>query len=192
MSVGVTEDRQGDRHEHFSALFRGHYDAVLRYAARRVGPDAAEDVAEQAFLVAWRRIDELPTEPLPWLYGVARNVVGNQVRGAARANHLYLRVAQADLATIHDSTDQVVDAMVLSVALLALPPQDQEVLALLAFEGLSTRDASVVLGCSAAVLRMRLHRTRRRLREALAVESPDVAELPRPRPPTIPVRIDRP
>ncbi len=59
----------------FSEMYEKSYGPVYAYAARRVGREVAEEVVADTFLVAWRRFDELPEQPLPWLYGVARNVV---------------------------------------------------------------------------------------------------------------------
>ena len=65
-----------------SRLYERHAPAVHRYALRRSDPDTAEEVTAQVFLVAWRRRDALPHEPLPWLYGVARRALADQRRGA--------------------------------------------------------------------------------------------------------------
>jgi DNA-directed RNA polymerase specialized sigma24 family protein len=61
-------------------LYREHYDSVLSYAARRIDPDTARDIAAETFLVAWRRSTAVPQDPRlvrPWLYGVARRVLWN-------------------------------------------------------------------------------------------------------------------
>ncbi|MDA0173538.1 sigma-70 family RNA polymerase sigma factor [Solirubrobacter taibaiensis] len=72
------------RQARFEALFDEHYEAVHRYALRRAEPPLAEEVVNEAFLVAWRRLDEVPEEPLPWLYGTAKHVLANRRRDAAR------------------------------------------------------------------------------------------------------------
>jgi DNA-directed RNA polymerase specialized sigma24 family protein len=54
-----------------SALFRQHAVDVRSYASRRVGPDDAQEIVAETFLVAWRRIDDVPDPALPWLYQVA-------------------------------------------------------------------------------------------------------------------------
>ena len=74
--------------ERFRTLFEQAWPDVERYARRRVGPDASADVAADTFAIAWRRFAELPHDPLPWLYGVARRVVANHRRGAERAGRL--------------------------------------------------------------------------------------------------------
>jgi RNA polymerase sigma-70 factor, ECF subfamily len=64
----------------FEALFRDHAGAVRVYAARRAGLGDADDVVAEVFVIAWRRIDDLPEDPLPWLLGVARRVLANRRR----------------------------------------------------------------------------------------------------------------
>ena len=73
-----------DTAQRFSAMYGALYGRVRAYAARRVGIDAADEIAAETFMVAWRRFNDVPTEPLPWLYGVARNVVLRHHAGAAR------------------------------------------------------------------------------------------------------------
>ena len=87
-----------DREARYRALFAEHYADVLRFAARRVHPDHAEDVAAEAFLVAWRRFDEVPRRPgdaRAWLFGVTRHCLLNDGRGRTRREALAVRVASA-------------------------------------------------------------------------------------------------
>lgn len=58
--------------ERFVALWTEHAPRVMAYALRHVGPDGAEDVVAETFLVAWRRLDRVPEDALPWLLVVAR------------------------------------------------------------------------------------------------------------------------
>ena len=69
--------------------------AVLAFAMRRADPDTAHDVLSETFLVAWRRIDELPAEPRPWLLGTARKVLANHRRAAERRGALHERIDEA-------------------------------------------------------------------------------------------------
>jgi RNA polymerase sigma-70 factor (ECF subfamily) len=64
-----------DARVRFSQMYGALYGRIYAYAQRRVGEEAADEVAAETFLVAWRRLDAIPSEPLPWLYGVARNIV---------------------------------------------------------------------------------------------------------------------
>jgi RNA polymerase sigma-70 factor (ECF subfamily) len=151
----------------FTRLYGECYDHVLAYALRRVQDDAARDVAAETFLVAWRRLEEVPAEPLPWLYGVARNIVGNEYRRTQRTDRLYEKIAGQRTGHSLDAADQVVDTRALAAALAALSPADRELLQLIAWEGLSPADAAAALGCRPATVLVRLHRARRRLKHAL-------------------------
>ncbi|MGN6872241.1 MAG: RNA polymerase sigma factor [Solirubrobacteraceae bacterium] len=66
------------REARFDACFRQHYTRVLAYALRRL-PDRA---AAEAFLIAWRRLDDISRDPLPWLLGIARHVIRNELRSS--------------------------------------------------------------------------------------------------------------
>lgn len=155
--------------------FRQAFDAnardVLGYALRRVevAADAADVVAE-TFLVAWRRVQDMPagTEARPWLFGVARGVLRNQRRGDRRRHRLgrKLRSRIAALPAA-DPGDAVADGEVARRALERLAPDDAEVLRLTAWEGLTPAEVAVVLGVPAATARSRLARARRRLRAEL-------------------------
>src|SRR5437588_7504358 len=74
----------GDRADRFTALYESAYGAIHAYAARRVGELGADEIAAETFLVAWRRWDVVPAEPLPWLYGVARHVLARHCAASSR------------------------------------------------------------------------------------------------------------
>jgi RNA polymerase sigma-70 factor, ECF subfamily len=81
----------------FNALYCAHSQAVLRYAGRRTDPDSAGDIVAETFLVAWRRLDDVPTGPgqaEPWLYAVARRVLANAERSNRRAQRVAARLWQ--------------------------------------------------------------------------------------------------
>jgi RNA polymerase sigma-70 factor, ECF subfamily len=153
-----------ERAERFAAIFERNYGRVHAYAARRVGRDAADDVAAETLLIAWRRRDKLPPDPLPWLYGIARNVVARHHHSGARRRALRRSLELERPATSAEPPDDPAVA----AAWAALAPRDREVLALIAWEELPVRDAAKVFGCSAAVFSVRLHRARRRFEAELA------------------------
>jgi RNA polymerase sigma-70 factor, ECF subfamily len=169
-SQGV-EVVQAVAEERFRTLYEAYYLAVFRYARRRISADLAADAASEVFLVAWRHLPEVPPDPLPWLYAVARRVVANQRRGAARFGRLPDRVfANAATTSAHKVAgveETVTSSMAFAAAFNRLSDDDREVLGLVAWEGLGARDAAMVLGCSVTAVTMRLHRARRRLRAAL-------------------------
>lgn len=149
----------------FRALFETYYGQVHAYARRRTTqPADADDVVAETFTVAWRRLGEMPEEPLPWLYGVARRVLANQRRGRNRFLGLIerLRREPQDMETPGDVGEPV------RVALARLKPADQEVLRLSAWEGLSHAQIGQVLGITANAAAIRVHRARRQLGAELA------------------------
>jgi RNA polymerase sigma-70 factor (ECF subfamily) len=156
-----------DRSVRFELLFRRDYSAVAAYVARRASPDAVEDLVDEVFLVAWRRLEVVPEDPLPWLLTVARNVLGTHIRAARRGRALRLRLATeyVDAITPSGRTDEV------AAALAALHPRDREVLMLIGWEGLTPTQAARVLGQSPATFRVRLHRARGRFRKLLDVDA---------------------
>lgn len=150
----------------FAAVYEQHYGAVHAYAARRVGLDAADEVAAETFLIAWRRFDAMPQlTPLPWLYGVARHLV---LRHYDRAR----RETLAREAVEHERPSGLARDGANDVAVWdawdRLRPSDREVLALIAWEELTVAEAASVLGCPAPQFSVRLFRARRRLGRLLA------------------------
>lgn len=149
--------------ERFEELFEAHYAELTRFAARRVGADAAGDIVSGTFLIAWRRLADLPTEhPQAWLYATARHVVANELRGRARRDRLAARAGIPGDADVEDHADQVSEQLRVRGVLAALSAADQEVLRLTEWDGLDVAEAAIVLGCSRTALKVRLHRARRR------------------------------
>lgn len=154
----------------FERMFRAHHLAVYRYVARRVEAAAVQDVVAETFLTAWRRFDELVGEPLPWLLGIARRVSANHLRGRARRMALRDKLAAEPQVDTH--SEATVDDALLS-ALMALRDCEREVLLLVAWDGLTNREAAIVVGCSASAFAVRLYRARRRLAQVLSSQPPD-------------------
>ena len=154
--------------ERFTGLYDRHRNRVYAYAVSRAGRQLADEVVSEVFLVAWRRLDELPIDPLPWLLVTARNVIGSEFRAAARQDSLAAELASWDSGTAADIADEVSERQTVLRALAALPEADRELLTLSAWHGLSPREAASVAGCSAATYFVRLHRARRRLEKAMA------------------------
>jgi RNA polymerase sigma-70 factor (ECF subfamily) len=155
-----------ERQARFELLFESCHAQVAAYVRRRVPNEAVEDVVEETFLVAWRRFERVPSEPLPWLYGVARRVLANERRGGRRADALAERLAhEAERAPAADATPGL--SADLEAALRALSEREREAVLLIAWEGLTPGQAAVAAGCSAAAFRVRLHRARRQLTLAL-------------------------
>lgn len=151
----------------FDALFREHQRHVLAYAIRRTSTAAdAEDVAAATFIVAWRKIDSVPAEALPWLYAVARRVLANHRRGIGRRERLAALLRVEDVPTPTRAGEDL-DGPVFA-ALASLSPADQELLRLVAWEELGNREIATILGITPNAVAIRLHRARARFADALA------------------------
>jgi RNA polymerase sigma-70 factor, ECF subfamily len=158
-----------DDHDAFERLFHAHLPAVRAYARRRIDATTAEDVVAETFVVCWRRLDDVPDDPLPWLLGVARRCLANRRRADDRRSALAERAgAQLPGATSRDVAEAVGERDRMLRGFATLSPNDREVLALIAWEGLDVAGAARVLGCSTTALKVRLHRARHRLGRALA------------------------
>jgi len=168
--------------ERFEALFRDNYPAVRAYALRRAPGEMAQDVVSETFLVAWRRLDDVPADALPWLYGVARRALANQRRSAGRNAALEQRlVAEAVPGAAGDPGMRAGETELMRWALAQLSEDDREALILVAWHGLSGERAARAAGCSRATFAVRLHRARRRLASRLnSIETstvPDAVEV---------------
>ena len=161
-----------DEAERFEALYREYFRGVLGYALARLEPERAKDAAAETFLVAWRRLNDVPAEPAAWLFGVARKVVADQVRADSRRAALAVRLASPGWQNlpVHpaDPADQVAQRDAALAALARLSERDREALTLLAWHGLTAAQAAEVLGVSNLSFAVRLHRARRRLASAIA------------------------
>lgn len=161
------------RETRFNEIYEQNFEAVRRYVWRR-GPLLADDVAAETFLVAWRRLDDVPANALPWLIAVARNTLLNERRRTRRQVAVSDRLASEPSPTLEDSDTRMFDAALsepIEAALGALAERDREVLLLSVWEELDRTAIAAVLGCSQANVSVRLHRARRRFAEELARRS---------------------
>jgi len=154
-----------DRSARGQALFEAHWREVLAYARRRASHATADDVLSDVFMIAWRRLDDIPADALPWLLACARGALANHRRAERRRLRLLARLRP----TLADQLPGLSDRP-LAGALARLGAGDREALLLSAWEGLAAEQAAIVLGCSPQAFRVRLHRARKRL----ALQAPDV------------------
>ena len=164
-------------------MFRENYTAVRGYALRRAPAEIAQEAVADAFLVAWRRLDEVPADPLPWLFETTRRTLANQRRSAGRGEALAARAAGSFTGSASgDLAEAAGDAEIVRLALGRLSERDRETLMLVAWDGLEGARAAQAAGCSRTAFAVRLHRARRRLAaelEALDGSAPVFgAELP--------------
>jgi RNA polymerase sigma-70 factor (ECF subfamily) len=153
--------------ERFSALWERHAGRVQAYAMRHVERETAQEVVAETFLVAWRRLEDVPGEALPWLLVVARNTVRNHSRSVYRARRLHAALAALAPAGPTDPANAVHERQMLLRALAAMAASDREAILLVAWDGLASEQAAAVLGCTEAAFKMRLSRARRRLAGAV-------------------------
>ncbi|MGC4941644.1 RNA polymerase sigma factor [Kribbella sp. DT2] len=158
---GSVVDRPADeRQARFEALFTAYRAQILGYLVRRTDtPEAAADLLAETFVIAWRRLDDIPGDALArsWLYGVARRVLANHRRGEGRRHALTHRLRDELTLTLPAQEDSRTLQL-----FRQLSEADQELLALVAWEELDTASIAVVLGCSRNAVRIRLHRAKRR------------------------------
>ncbi|MFF0106895.1 RNA polymerase sigma factor [Streptomyces hirsutus] len=153
----------------FTAMYDTCRQRVWAYVVSRAGRQVADEVVSETFTVAWRRIGDVPQPPLPWLLGVARNILRDTGRAEVRRASLAAELRDWTDSVEDDIADDVTDRIALRNALASLGDDDREVLILAAWQGLTPREAARVLDCTAATVRVRLHRARRRLAKAVAV-----------------------
>lgn len=161
-----------DETARFERLYRGHLPRVLAYAMRRTSaPEVAEEVAAETFVIAWRRLDEVPELALPWLYGVARRLILNQRRGERRREALVAALGEVSRGPLGLVPEPAVGSETEDPALIealdSLQPEEREAITLVAWEGLGYRDAAAAMGLSESAFSRRLRRARKRLARRL-------------------------
>lgn len=166
-----------------SEAFEAHAGRLFAYARRQVGPNEAEDLVSDAFVVALSKIDDLPDdsrEAYAWLVGTVRKLAANARRRKA-THDKYWRDAIRDgwHATAQAShEDAVAEREQCLAALARLSVADRELLLLTAWDGLSPEQAAAVLGISRRTLAVRLHRARHRLADHIDPTEPALQALP--------------
>jgi DNA-directed RNA polymerase specialized sigma24 family protein len=176
LAAPATQTRMRERA--FREIYAAHGAAIHAYLARRVPPEAVEDLASETFMVAWRKMPDDVEEPLAWLYAVARREVMAQRRRESGRTRLVERLTA--LTPRHEGVAVLPLAgpalePPLSHAFARLTDNEKEALLLVAWEGLDHAQAGRVVGCSAATFTVRLSRARAKLRAALTPSQPSVA-----------------
>jgi RNA polymerase sigma-70 factor (ECF subfamily) len=173
MGIGQFEmDALGQEmaHARFAKLYREEGRAILEYALRRVDErEDAADVVAETFLVAWRRLGEVPLGDGArlWLYGVARLTLANLHRAERRRTRLGARLAETLRTELSGDPAQPAEAVEMLRAIGELGDDDRELLLLVSWEGLTPGAPARVLGITALAARIRLHRARHKLRRLL-------------------------
>ena len=152
-----------ERKARLELLFRQYSSRVLDYAhSRGMSWAESEDVVAEVYLVCWRRLDDVPSDALPWLFGVARKVVANRHRSRRRRDALRER-AEQNLPGLSQDVPRGGGDAVLLAALHQLSERDQEILLLVGWDDLSHEEVARVLGCKPRAVRVRLFRAKGRL-----------------------------
>ena len=159
----------------FATLFDRHATAIRDYLARRVGPQPAEDLTGETFLIAFSRREDYDLahqNALPWLYGIASNLVRERRRAEVRQLRALARTGVDDVLADHaESVSAKVTAQastrVLAGALARLTAGERDVLLLMAWAGLSYDELAAALDIPLGTVRSRLHRARTKVRAAL-------------------------
>lgn len=158
----------------FSNLYRDHLLDITKFIARRVDPSQVEDLAADLFEVAWRKRDDIPQGfELAWLYKTARYLISNfRRKQSGRAQQMFL-LSEPDSAPSAESV--ALADLSLASAWRKLSPQQQEVLALSAWDGLAPDQLAKVLGVSVNAANVRLSRARSALAIALQHEESNIS-----------------
>ncbi|MDR1824814.1 MAG: sigma-70 family RNA polymerase sigma factor [Bifidobacteriaceae bacterium] len=148
----------------FVELYTRQYPRVVGYAQRRTADRArAEDIAAEAFRIAWEHTRTVGVPNAAWLFVTARNVLANDSRAELRLAELGRKLAvEAALRPSGWEWDQAGERFY--TALDALADDQRELLMAHYWDGLSTAECAALLGCSAGAVRVRLHRARAALR----------------------------
>ncbi len=162
--------RGPDPRDTFEALYRSTCDDLLRYLVRRCrDAEEAADLLAETYLTAWGKLDAVPDGEAArlWLFGVARNLLLRSARRRRVADALIQRLAEGMRAAQVASSSSDPGHHDVRVAIAELSEQDREILTLTAWEGLAPREIARVMGISANVVRIRLHRARARIKKQL-------------------------
>jgi RNA polymerase sigma factor (sigma-70 family) len=165
--------------ELFALLYDRYAPDIHRYAARRLGDGAADDITADTFLTAFRiraRYDMTRTSARPWLYGIAANLIGRRRRSEVRALKALARAGHDPVATsfsaswVEDTDSRIAVQGPLAGALAALSAADRHVLLLVAWGELTYQEVAEALGIPVGTVRSRLNRARRKVRTALGAD----------------------
>jgi RNA polymerase sigma factor (sigma-70 family) len=165
----------------FGVIFDRHFDAIFRYLQRRVGRDAAEDLAAETFTRAFAKRGDFRADRAdarPWLFGFAVNLLRNHLRREQRELHAYARTGidpighhEPRLDAINQGRDRAIAA-----SLAEMEPGDREVLLLFAWADLGYGEIAEALALPIGTVRSRLYRVRARLRQRMFPHESSIQE----------------
>lgn len=163
--------------ELFGVVFDRHFATIHRYLVRRIGRDGADELSGEVFRIAFeqrKRFRPVHESALPWLYGLATNLMLKRWRGERREARAVARLEAASRNGGSPEDDENVERMTATVArarllaaLAELPEGDRDVVVLVAWEELTYEEVATALDIPVGTVRSRLNRARTRLRELL-------------------------
>lgn len=168
-SVPLREESAESRRV-FEALYQSYFSEIYAYVLRRRRSEDVDDLVAEVFAVVWRRIDALPPKPEDrwWLYGVARNVLSQDLRTQTRRQSLVRRLSRgraAPVVPVEGEESELSER--LRVLIEHMKPFDREVVRLVAWDGLTHAEVAQIFGCSVNTVAIRWHRSIERLRKAM-------------------------
>jgi RNA polymerase sigma-70 factor (ECF subfamily) len=171
LSDGVIFKRSVAEPELFTIIFDRYYGPVYRFVCQRVGGSVADDVAAETFVRAFERRSSYDTSverALPWLFGIAVNLLAHHRRSEARQLRALSSLAAAKPGADCDSRSDADVTARLVAGLERLDDYDRDVVLLYAWGELSYEEIGQALAIPTGTVRSRLNRARRKLRDALA------------------------
>ncbi len=173
------------RRAQFEEMYRVHAQAIYTYCLRRTSLEEAKDATADVFVVAWRRLGDMPSDDRvkPWLYGVARNVLNDRRRAARRRDRLAAKMASHRQPSVPSPEVQVVrhsEHEQVLAAMDKLPEKDRETILLVEWEGMSRDEVAEMMFVSRAAIDKRIARAYRKMARSLGVNRSTLATTPVP------------
>lgn len=150
----------------FVELYDRYYGKLVSYCRRRTTPDQVDDAVAETFLIAWRRIEDVPRsdEALPWLFAIAFRVIGHQYRTSSRQKRLSKKLMGLGVDSTPNEGEEIVvidhESRQVIEALSRLRHRDQEILRLSVWEQFTHAEMGLVLGISEEAAKKRFARAR--------------------------------
>jgi RNA polymerase sigma-70 factor (ECF subfamily) len=185
---GMMAEVPPTRTSHFEALYQQNWPHVMAYCLRRTRSADAPDACAETFLVAWRRLDDIPPPPgtLPYLYGIAGRVLSNQLRALRRRSRLDAKLRNLGVAPPVEPSTLVFQSardQEVVTAVNQLKPKDREIVMLYTWEDLPRDTIAEMVGMTRAAVDQRIHRAYQKLARSLepltevrAINSPPIAK----------------
>ncbi|MGA2530413.1 MAG: RNA polymerase sigma factor [Acidimicrobiales bacterium] len=163
-----------DRKDYLRRLVESHFDSVFAFFARRVGTELARDLTAETFKEAIAKVSHYDSgrgTEIAWLFAIAHHVLSHHRRSERRRLRAYVAFAgesEVALGGADDGDDRLDEATIARVArtLRRLPNAQRDAFVLVAIDGVSYADASLILGVPDGTVRSRVSRARARLRDA--------------------------